>query len=90
MLREQVYQNNSEWPPVTRNYLSRGDTVEAVFLMCVDLATDQDARIRDGDLAEVMEQELSPSPRWRNDIKWDCMYEVLGYGAPRDPVGRYT
>ena len=39
MLREQVYQNNSEWPPVTRNYLSRRGTVEATFLMCVDLAT---------------------------------------------------
>ena len=57
MLREQVYQNNSEWPLVTRNYLSRRGTVEAAYLMCVDLATDQDARIGDGDLEEVTEQE---------------------------------
>jgi len=81
MLREQVYQNNSEWAPVTRNYLSRRGTVEAAFLMCVGLATDQDARIGDGDLEEVMD---------RNDIEWDCVREVLGYEAPRDPVGRYA
>jgi hypothetical protein len=90
MLHEQVYQNNSEWPPVTRNYLSRGGTVEAAFLMCVDLAMDQDARIGDGNLEEVMEQESSPLPRCRNDIEWDCMCEVLGYKAPRDPMGRYV
>jgi hypothetical protein len=90
MLHEQVYQHNSEWLPVTRNYLSRGGTVEAAFLMCVDIATDQDARIGDGDLEEVMEQELSPLPRCRNDIELDCTCEALGYEAPRDPVGRYA
>jgi hypothetical protein len=54
--------------------------------MCVGLAIDQDARIGDGHLEEVMEQELSPLARCRNDIEWDCMCEVL-YEAPRDPVG---
>jgi hypothetical protein len=48
----------SEWPFVTRNYLRRGGTVEAAFLMCVGLAIGQDASIGDGQLEEVMEQEV--------------------------------
>ena len=57
---------------------------------CVDHAMDQDARIGHGDFEETMGQDVSGLPRCRNDIEWDCVCEVLGYQAPRDPVGRYV
>jgi hypothetical protein len=81
-----VYQDTSEWPPVTRNYLSRGGTVEAAFLTSVDGAMDQDARIGDGEFEAIMGQDVSVLPTCRNDIEWDCVCDVLGYEAARDSV----
>ena len=37
-----------------------------------------------------MGQNVSALPRCSNDIEWDCVCEMLGYNATRDPVSRYV
>lgn len=61
--------------------------MDAAFLQCVDGAMDRDARIDDGEFEEVMGKNMPVLPRSRNYIEWDCVCDVLGYEAVRDPVG---
>jgi hypothetical protein len=79
----EAFQNNgSEWPPVTRNYLERGGTiegkVEAAVAIIFDHARDQDEKAGDGEFEVVMEEELSQLKICRNDHEFGFVASRCG------------
>ena len=66
----------SEWPPNTRKYLQRGDTVTAVVLTCFDIAIDQDRYLGD-DWHEVFQKVIDMIVECRNDIFARQQYRKL-------------
>jgi hypothetical protein len=79
----QAFENSdNEWPPVTRNYLEHGGTIEgkidAVLMVLFDHAKDQDAKAGDGGFEEVMEAEVSQLKVCRNDHEFGFVALACG------------
>ena len=75
----EVYRRESEWPPVTKNFLERGGTVESVFLGICRLAMFNCEEIEDG-LYEMSEsEEAILLSECRNDLEFGYVSGMCGY-----------
>lgn len=68
-----------EWPPVAKNFLGRGGSVESVFLMICKCAMDQDEWIGDGEYQDVFAEDIVKLPECRNDLEFGCVSGSCGY-----------
>jgi hypothetical protein len=84
---ENILQNvrqQSEWPPVTRNYLTRAGDLPGIgaVLKCVfNNARDRDDRTGDGEFQRIYASEYSSLSACRNDrefkfLAWACGFEL--------------
>ena len=74
-----VVESASEWPPATGNFLSRGGTVESVFLAVCRSAMEQDEWAGDGNHMEVSSAEIAKLPECRNDHEFGYVSGMCGY-----------
>jgi hypothetical protein len=68
--------NVGKWPPVTKNFLRRGGSVESAALMLFQRAMDEDELARDGMHEHVFGKDIEKLPKSRNDHEFgfvSCM-----------------
>ena len=75
----------SEWPPVTRNYLERGGTmdgkIEPVLRIIFDHAQNQDEMAGDGEFERTMSEDVSKLRACRNDHEFG--FVAVACGLPK-------
>jgi len=74
-----IFRDTNEWPPVTRNFLQRGGTVEPVFLAICKQAMEQGEWTGDGDYEEVFGKDIANLPGCRNDFEYGYVSGACGY-----------
>ncbi|KUJ15383.1 uncharacterized protein LY89DRAFT_648653 [Mollisia scopiformis] len=79
------WENESEWPPVTRNYLQRGGTlegkIEPALRICFDHAQEQGEKTGDGEYERVMKNEVPLLKKCRNDDEFRFVAVQCGLPA---------
>ncbi|GAB1217283.1 hypothetical protein ATERTT37_006519 [Aspergillus terreus] len=76
--------NQSEWPPHTKNYLRRAGTwmgCRAVLRYMFDRAKEEDEKAGDGQCQLVFNKEWSRLPTCRNDHEFEFVARACGYAA---------
>ncbi|RDW77547.1 hypothetical protein BP6252_05600 [Coleophoma cylindrospora] len=75
-----IWENASEWPPVTRNFLQRGGTVISALKFVFESARDTDIKSGDGMFFDVPEflQEVQDLPECRNDHEYGAAAIACG------------
>ena len=76
-----IWRDTSEWPPVTRNFYTRGGTTESALRQIFEFAWDQDERAGDGEHMETFRDEIEILPKCRNDHEFG--FVALACGVPR-------
>lgn len=71
--------HESEWPPVTRNYLQRGGTVAAAANAIFQIAMDQDQWAGDGSYRETFAEDIDGLVVCRNDHEFGFVAGMCGY-----------
>jgi len=71
--------NANEWPPVSRNFLSRDGTVYSVGSWLFEAAMNQDLFAGDGEHYEVFQDEIEQLPECRNDHEFGFVSGMCGY-----------
>jgi GNAT superfamily N-acetyltransferase len=71
--------NAGEWPPVSRNFLSRGGTVYSVSSWLFYAAMSQDLFAGDGEHYKVFRDEIKQLPACRNDHEFGFVSSMCGY-----------
>ncbi|CAD6439798.1 aad3b2fa-d330-45b3-9d58-17ef114a1167 [Sclerotinia trifoliorum] len=89
----QAWEKSGEWPPVTRNYLQWGDTVEnkveAVLEKIFEGAHSQNEAFGDGEFILCMEEEVEKSKTCRNDHEYGFVAKLCGLPERNNnPAGR--
>jgi hypothetical protein len=74
-----VLRDAREWPPVTRNFMQRGGTVESVFLAICRNSMQQDECTGDGDHEEMFADQITNLPECRNDHEFGYVSGMCGY-----------
>lgn len=67
-----------EWPPVTKNFLQRGGSVESVALMLFKNAMDQDELAGDGEHMRCFGEDIEKLPKCRNDHEFGFVSGMCG------------
>lgn len=78
----------SEWPPVTQNFMKRGGSVAFVATTIFETALDQDEWSGDGHCRDVFAQQIDELPSCRNDhefgfVSGACGYEIVKHSGSR-------
>lgn len=68
-----------EWPPVTRNFLQRGRTVASVAKIIFEWTTNDDEWTGNGELREVLSEQIDELPMCRNDHEFGFVAGMCGY-----------
>lgn len=68
-----------EWPPVTKNYLNRGGTVDAVGSALFKRAMDESQCAGDGTAWDTFSAEMKALPACRNDDEFEFVSGMCGY-----------
>jgi hypothetical protein len=89
-----VVESASEGPPATSNFLSRGGTVESVFLAICRSSMEQNEWAGDGHHQEVFGAEIAKLPECRNDHEFGyvsgmCGYRRISLGGIKDVWGNH-
>ncbi len=71
--------HNGEWPPVTKNFLQRGGSVDSVALMVFQTAMDGDELAGDGTHVETFREAIAKLPGCRNDHEFGFVSGMCGY-----------
>lgn len=71
--------HESEWPPVTRNYLQRGGSVAAVANMIFQKAMESDEWAGDGGHREIFGEDIDKLVVCRNDHEFGFVAGMCGY-----------
>ena len=74
----EIWENSSEWPPVTRNFLERGGTVASALKVVFEYARDQDAKAGDGEFMEIFSDSILELPECRNDHEFGFVALACG------------
>ncbi|KAI1258834.1 hypothetical protein F5Y18DRAFT_324274 [Xylariaceae sp. FL1019] len=74
-----MVQSASEWPPVTKNYLSRGGTVYAVGSALFQSAMQSSLLAGDGSTEDVFDKDINELPPCRNDDEFGFASGMCGY-----------
>lgn len=79
-----AWQEDSEWPPNTKNYLERGGTIKAVVLGLFDFIMEQCEETGDGMFFDVpqFQTDHDALPSCRNDGEWGFVRGMLVEPAP--------
>ena len=77
----EVFENCSEWPPVTRSYLERRGTMKGNIEAALRPLFDNEVA-GDGEFKRVMEEELSQLKRCRNDHEFGFVALACGLSEP--------
>jgi hypothetical protein len=75
----QAMENESEWPPVSKNFLQRGGTVYSVASMIFKNAMDEDRWAGDGNHWDVFEDDILQLPSCRNDHEFGFVSGMCGF-----------
>ncbi|OQD86705.1 hypothetical protein PENANT_c007G03009 [Penicillium antarcticum] len=81
---EWCYNDRSEWPPDTKNYLRRAGTqvgCRAVLREMFDAAKKEDEKAGDGECQRILKEEWSDLPICRNDHEFEFVARACGYGG---------
>jgi GNAT superfamily N-acetyltransferase len=82
--------HESEWPPVTRNYLQRGGSVAAVANMIFEKAMERDEWAGDGHHRELFGEEIDELVVCRNDHEFGFVAGMCGYKRVRPVSSRFV
>ena len=82
-----VWSDESEWPPVTRNFFQRGGTIESALQVLFERAKDQDLWAGDGTHMDVFADQVEQMPQCRNDEEFG--FVAVACGMPHLPQGYY-
>lgn len=77
----EIWQDSSEWPPVTRNFYQRGGTTESALRWIFEFARDQDQWAGDGEHTDIFEEYVDALPKCRNDHEFG--FVALACGVPK-------
>lgn len=75
----QAVQKAGEWPPVTRNFHERGDTVSAVASAIFSGVAAQDRWAGDGEHYELVKNDIEGLPECRNDHHFGSVSGMCGF-----------
>lgn len=81
--------HESEWPPVTRNYLQRGGSVAAAANMIFERAMKQDEWAGGGYQREVFGRDIDELVVCRNDHEFGFVAGMCGYKRVRPASSRF-
>jgi hypothetical protein len=76
--------NQSEWPPDTKNYLRRAGTqmgCRAVLRYMFDAAKEEDEKAGNGECQRILKERWSDLPTCRNDHEFEFVARACGYGG---------
>lgn len=75
-----TYESGSdEWPPVTKNFLNRGGTVESVATIVFEQAMAHDECAGNGEARQLWGDEIDKLPACRNDHEFGFVAKMCGY-----------
>lgn len=78
-----VMDENSEWPPHTKNFLQRGGRVSDALSVMIDHAMSEDEKTGIGDFMEMMGDEVRQLRKCRNDHEFG--FVRFGFGLEQPP-----
>ena len=79
-----VWENSSEWPPVTRSYFQRGGAVVDALRVMFECARDEDRWAGGGGLQNLLGDEeeepaeIAAMPHCRNDLEFGMVAMICG------------
>jgi GNAT superfamily N-acetyltransferase len=74
-----IWRRTSEWPPVTRNYLERGGTVEAAGSALFESTMQTSLWAGDGMTEDTFGEDIARLPACRNDDEFGFVSGMCGY-----------